>query len=56
MNYWEEILENSKAVRFGVSVNEVISFKKCVNPDYGQIWFEVALTDGRVLTSNMAGH
>jgi hypothetical protein len=56
MNYWEEILDISKASRYGVKESEIISYKKCVNRSYGQIWYEVELNDGRVLTSNMAGH
>jgi hypothetical protein len=56
MNYWEEVLDNAKALRFGVLENEVVSYKKCVNRSYGQIWFEVELVDGRVLTADLAGH
>jgi hypothetical protein len=56
MNYWEEVLDKTKATRFGVMEREIVSYKKCVNRSYGQIWFEVELVDGRVLTSNMAGH
>jgi hypothetical protein len=56
MNYWEEVLDKTKATRFGVMEKEIVSYKKCVNRSYGQIWFEVELVDGRVLTSNMAGH
>jgi hypothetical protein len=35
---------------------EIVSYKKCVNRSYGQIWFEIELVEGRVLTSNIAGH
>ncbi len=55
-NYWEEELDKEGALRFGVNLNEIVLYKKCVNRGYGSIWYEVHLIDNRVLTASMPGH
>jgi hypothetical protein len=57
MKYYEEVLDNTAAaIKYGLTKNEIVSYKKKVHLTYGRIWFEVQLVDGRILTSNMPGH
>jgi hypothetical protein len=55
-NYWEETLNPLLVTKYQINPEEVVYYKKCVNRDYGQIWFEVKTKNNAIHKYNLAGH
>lgn len=55
-DYWEEELDKNKVTPYQINPEDVIYYKKCVDRDYGSIWFEIKTKDNTVHKFNMPGH
>ncbi len=55
-NYWEEDLDTRLVTKYQIDPQNVIRYKKCVDRNYGKIWFEVTLNDNSIKVFSLAGH